>query len=149
AVPIAGWMSDNLARKHAGGRMMSQAFGLLCGVGFVLMVGLTNNVTTLLVVMSCFGICKGFYDANIFAALYDVIPPCARGTAAGVMNTVGWGGGALGPLAFGSFAKRGGGTAVENMSHAIAFCSVLYLVAAGLLFVAAFVYAKRDVRRVW
>ena len=129
--------------------MMSQAFGLLGGVGFIFMVGLTNDVTTLLVVMSLFGVCKGFYDANIFAALFDVIPPRARGTAAGVMNTVGWGGGALGPAAFGIFATRGSGTAVENMSHAIAFCSVLYLVAAALLFIAAFVYARRDVRRSW
>jgi MFS family permease len=149
AVPVAGWVSDKLAQRYPGGRMMSQAFGLLGGVGFIFMVGLTNDVTTLLVVMALFGVCKGFYDANIFAALYDVIPPRARGTAAGVMNTVGWGGGALGPAAFGIFAKRGGGTAVENMSHAIAFCSVLYLVAATLLFAAAFVYAKRDVRRVW
>ena len=149
AVPLAGWISDKLAQRYPGGRMMSQAFGLLCGVGFIFMVGFTNNVTTLLVVMALFGVCKGFYDANIFAALYDVIPPRARGTAAGVMNTVGWGGGALGPAAFGVFAKRGGGTAVENMSHAITFCSVLYLVAATLLFFAAFVFAKRDVRRVW
>lgn len=149
AVPVAGWVSDILAQRYPGGRMMSQAFGLLCGVGFIFMVGFTNDVTTLLVVMALFGVCKGFYDANIFAALYDVIPPRARGTAAGVMNTVGWGGGALGPAAFGMFAKRGGGTAVENMSHAIAFCSVLYLVAAALLFAAAFVYARRDVRRVW
>ena len=149
AVPVAGWASDKLAQRFAGGRMTSQAIGLLCGVGFIFMVGLTNNVTTLLIVMALFGVCKGFYDANIFAALFDVIPPRARGTAAGVMNTVGWGGGALGPLAFGTFAKRGGGTAVENMSHAIAFCSVLYLVAAALLFTAVIFHAKRDVRRVW
>jgi len=35
------------------------------------------------------------------------------------------------------------------MSHAIAFCSVLYLVAAALLFDAVIFHAKRDVRRTW
>ena len=44
--------------------------------------------------MTAFGVCKGFYDSGIFASLYDSIEPSARGTAAGLMNTVGWGGGA-------------------------------------------------------
>ena len=46
-----------------------------------------------------FGVCKGFYDSGIFAALYDTIEP-ARGTAAGIMNTVGWGGERLGRSAW-------------------------------------------------
>jgi MFS family permease len=149
AVPIAGWTSDLLARRHPGGRMMTQAAGLFGGIAFIFMVGFTQNVTTLLVVMALFGICKGFYDANIFAGLYDVIPPRARGTAAGIMNTVGWGGGALGPLAFGSFAKRGAGTSVQNMSNAIAFCSVFYLIAAMLLVIAITFHSRRDIRRTW
>jgi MFS family permease len=149
AVPVAGWASDALAKRHPGGRMITQAAGLFCGIAFVFMVGFTQNVNTLLLVMVLFGICKGFYDANIFAGIYDVIPPRARGTAAGIMNTVGWGGGALGPLAFGSFAKRGAGTSVENMSHAIAFCSVFYLIAATLLLIAIVFHARRDVRRTW
>jgi MFS family permease len=149
AVPVAGWTSDALARRHPGGRMMTQAIGLFCGIAFIFIVGLTQNVETLLVVMALFGICKGFYDSNIFAALYDVIPPRARGTAAGIMNTVGWGGGALGPLAFGSFAKRGAGTSVQNMSNAIAFCSIFYLIAALLLIFAIVFYSRRDVRRTW
>ena len=42
------------------------------------------------------GLCKGIYDANIFASLFDVVPPEDRGTAAGLMNTVGWTGGLRG-----------------------------------------------------
>ncbi len=149
AVPLAGWASDSLAKRFPGGRLMTQAAGLLAGVGFIFMLGFTDNVKTLLIVMVFFGICKGFYDANIFASLYDVVPPRARGTAAGIMNTVGWTGGALGPLAFGSFAKRGAGSSVENMSHAITFCSAFYLVAAILLIIAITMHSKRDVQRVW
>ena len=78
--------------------MLVQASGLLAGAGFVCLVGKTNSETTLLVAMTVFGICKGFYDSGIFASVYDSIEPRARGTAAGLMNTVGWGGGALGPL---------------------------------------------------
>ena len=51
-------------------------------------------------------VCKGIYDANIFASLFDVIPPKDRGTAAGLMNTVGWTGGFLAPWAVGKASKQ-------------------------------------------
>ena len=36
------------------------------------------------------GIFKGFYEANIFASVFDAIRPEARGTATGFMNMMGW-----------------------------------------------------------
>src|SRR2546428_5501577 len=36
------------------------------------------------------GFFKGLYDANIFASVFDVVPPAARGRAAGFMNMIGW-----------------------------------------------------------
>lgn len=51
--------------------------------------------------MTGFGFCKGLYDSGIFASLFDAIEPRARGTPTGLMNTVGWGGGAVGPVAVG------------------------------------------------
>jgi MFS family permease len=138
SVPVGGWLADRWARRRAGGRMQVQALGLVVGSVFVFLVGTTSNVTILLVVMTLFGLCKGLYDSNIFAAIFDVIEPRARGTAAGIMNTVGWGGGALGPLAVGWFTKYGRhATEMENMSEAIAFCSVIYVVGAVLLLAAA------------
>jgi MFS family permease len=147
AVPIAGYISDTLAKHMAGGRLLTQATGLVIGAGFVFMVGFTQDKTTLIIAMTLFGLCKGFYDSNIFAGLYDVIPPKARGTAAGIMNTVGWGGGALAPWAFGRFAMRGGGTEVENMSRAISFGAIFYLAAAILLITAILFRAEKDIKR--
>ena len=105
AVPVAGLLADRLSQRFAGGRMMVQGMGLVVGAGFVALVGMTESETTLMVAMSLFGICKGFYDSGIFASLFDSIEPRARGTAAGLMNTVGWGGGALGPLFVGIASK--------------------------------------------
>lgn len=138
SIPLGGWLADRWARRHAGGRMLVQALGLLAGAIWVFLVGTTKNVTTLLVVMSLFGICKGLYDSNIFAAIFDVVEPRARGTAAGIMNTVGWGGGALGPLAVGWFSQHGrGATHMANMSEAISSCAIVYLAGAILLLAAA------------
>src|SRR5438552_4716652 len=123
SVPVAGWLADRLSRRFAGGRMMVQGLGLTFGAAFVVLVGKTSSSTTLLVAMSLFGLCKGFYDSGIFASLFDTIEPRARGTAAGIMNTVGWGGGALGPLFVGLASQYGSKPSeVENMSEAIAWC---------------------------
>ena len=145
SVPVAGWLADRWVRRHAGGRMMVQALGLLGGAGFVFLVGATHRVEVLLAAMTVFGFCKGFYDSNIFASLFDVVEPRARATAAGIMNTVGWGGGALGPLAVGWVSQHGRrGSEMENMSEAIACCSWIYLAGAVLLFAAAFFLAHRQ-----
>ena len=44
----------------------------------------------LIVALTFWGFFKGLYDANIFASVYDVVPAEARGTAAGLMNAIGW-----------------------------------------------------------
>lgn len=148
SVPVGGWLADALARRLAGGRILVQAGGLLAGAAFIGLVGLTTNVRTLLIAMTLFGLCKGLYDANIFASLYDVIEPRARATAAGIMNTVGWGGGALGPLAVGLATKYGRHQQdIDNMSEAIAFGGVIYVAGAVVLLVAALGFARRDVTR--
>lgn len=146
SVPLGGLLADRFARRFPGGRILVQALGLLVGATFVAFVGLTESKVTLLVAMTCFGLCKGLYDANIFASLYDVIAPRARGAAAGIMNTIGWGGGAIGPLAVGLATKYGRHEkAIDNMSEAIAFGAVIYVVGAALLLLAAFRFAPRDV----
>jgi hypothetical protein len=50
------------------------------------------------------------------------------------MNTIGWGGGALGPLFVGLATTYGGAeTDIANMSHAIALGGGVYLLCAALL----------------
>lgn len=148
SAPLGGVWADKLVKRFVGGRMIVQTAGLLLGAAFVGLVGLTHSVATLLWSMTLFGFCKGLYDSNIWASLYDVVPPRARSTAVGIVNTVGWGGGALGPLAVGFATKYGRhASAVENMSEAIAFGAVIYVVAAAVLGVAAFVTVKRDAVR--
>ena len=124
-----------------------QALGLLSGSVFVFLVGVTNQVSLLLLSMTLFGLCKGVYDSNIFASIFDVVEPRARATAAGIMNTVGWSGGALGPFIVGWLSKHGRrATEMENMSEAIALCAVVYLISAALL-VLAMLSARREGER--
>jgi MFS family permease len=147
SAPASGVVSDLLARRLPGGRMLIQATGLLVGSLFVFLVGTTANVRTLMLVMTVYGFCKGIYDANIFASLYDFVEPRARASAAGLMNMVGWGGGALGPLWIGLLTKYGPyETKIENTSVAIAWGGAVYLACALLLISAALVSNSRSNR---
>ena len=142
AAPLGGWIADNLRKRTAGGRMMVQAIGAFGGAPFVALCGLTQEVGVLIVALTAWGFFKGLYDANIFASIFDVIRPEARGTAAGFMNTVGWlGGGGTAPIIIGWIAMRTG------LGFAIATASVVY-VAAGLLLTAGVLFTvRRDSER--
>jgi len=145
AAPLAGVVADRLARRFAGGRVLVQAAGLLVGSAFVALVGLCSTTGVLVAAMTAFGLCKGCYDSGIFASLFDQIEPRARASAAGIMNTVGWGGGALGPLFVGWATQAAGKEGeVEAMSRAIATGGIVYLVCAALL-VAAMLAGRRTI----
>jgi predicted MFS family arabinose efflux permease len=66
---------------------------LLGGVPFLFLTGWTMDVSILILAMIGVGFCKGLYDANIWATLYDYVPSERRGSAMGIMNSLGWLGG--------------------------------------------------------
>jgi MFS family permease len=128
-VVSGGVLADRLARRRRGGRMTIQAIGLIAGVPFIFMTGATGSIPILIMAMAGFGYFKGFYDANIWASLHDVVPIARRATAVGAMNAVGWVGGGIAPVAIAIAAQRFG------MSASISAGSIIYLVV-GLLLVA-------------
>jgi len=137
--PAGGWLADALRRRSAGGRLIVEAIGVFAGAPFVVLCGLTSSVTLLITALICWGFFKGMYDANIFASVYDVIPAESRGSAAGLMNTIGWlGGGALAPVTIGVLAKAWG------LSAAIAVTGAIYVLAGAVLLLAIFRFVARD-----
>jgi MFS family permease len=137
--PLGGWLADKLRERRPGGRMLVQAAGLLCGAPFVILCGQTQSAVWLVVALAAWGLFKGLYDANIFASVFDVIRPEARGTVSGFMNMVGWlGGGGTAPVVIGYIAQR------SNLSLAISLAAGVYLIGGVLLLLAALVFAPRD-----
>jgi MFS family permease len=136
--PVGGWLADAWRRRSPRGRMAVQAVGMFGGAPFVVVCGLTQSVGTLIVALTLWGLFKGLYDANIFASVFDVVPPAARGRAAGFMNMIGWlAGGGSAPLVIGLVAAR------SSLGTAMALASVVY-VAAGLLLVAGMMLLPAD-----
>jgi sugar phosphate permease len=102
----------------------------------VYLTGITTSVPILIAALVGSGLCKGIYDANIFAALFDVVSPDVRGTAAGLMNTVGWTGGFLAPMIIGAGSDRFG------LGAAITATAAVYLLV-GLVAILAAKLAER------
>jgi MFS family permease len=128
--PMGGWLADKWRQRTAGGRMWVQALGVIGGAPCVFLCGQSESVFALIMALSAWGLFKGLYDANIFASAFDVSPPEARGTVAGIMNMVGWLGGGSAPLIIGYLAEARG------LSFAISSAALVY-VAAGILLIAA------------
>lgn len=140
--PLGGWLADRLRRRTLGGRIAVQLLGVVCGAPFVLLCGQTQSVAWLVVALSAWGLFKGFYDANIFASVYDVVRPQSRGTAAGLMNCVGWlAGGGTAPVVVGFLAQR------FSLSFAISVTGGVYLLAGALLLCAMLWSLSADTAR--
>lgn len=140
--PLGGWLADLLRRRRVGGRVLVQAVALFCGAPFVFYCGKAATMTGVIVALTIWGLFKGLYDANIFASVFDVMPPQVRGTAAGFVNMMGWLGGGAAPVIVGFVAERIGA------SRAISLSSGVYVLAAILLTTAGAVFIRRDAARV-
>lgn len=135
-----GFLADWLRARTPGGRMIVQATGVLAGAPFVVICGMTQSIPVLIAVLIGWGFFKGLYDANIFASVYEVVRPEARGAAAGLMNTVGWlAGGGTAPIIIGQLAD------VYGLGFAISLAAVVYIVSGLLLLLGIWRYVRRDV----
>jgi MFS family permease len=115
---------------------------VLCGAPFVAWCGMTQSVPSLITALTLWGFCKGMYDANIFASLFDVVRPEARGTAAGLMNSLGWlGGGGSAGVVIAAITRHHG------LGAGITAASVVYVLAFVLLITAAAFFVKKDSAR--
>jgi len=136
---LGGFLADLVARRLHSGRMLIQAAGLLVGGPFIYLAGSGESLHICMVGLFGFGLCKGIYDSNIWASLYDVIRPEKRASATGVGNMIGWIGGGLGPIVVGNMAERVG------LGRAIALSSGIYLTVGLLMVMGAVLFARRDI----
>ncbi len=130
-VLCGGLLADCLTRRFTGGRMVTQALGLFLGIPFLFFTGWAASVPAVVLGMIGFGYCKGLYDANIFASLYDVVAVRQRGIAAGMLNSLGWLGGGFAPVVIALAANRYGmGPSLSGTAFVYCVSGMLMLLAA-------------------
>lgn len=129
-VLLGGNISDALAARRRTVRLEVEYIGLLLGAPFICLMGLTNNLVVCCISLAGFGLFRGIYDSNLYAALFDVIEPRVRASAVGLMLFVVFFVSAFAPVALGWAKSTIGLTAgLASLSLAYLFAGLIVLLA--------------------
>jgi MFS family permease len=137
-VLVAGKLSDAWAPRRRTLRMECEFAGLLLGAPFIALMALTDNLVLCYVGLAGFGLCRGIYDSNLFAALFDVIEPRYRASAVGAMLAVCFAISSLGPTMLG-WAKS-----TVGLTPGIAALSLIFVASAVVILVATKKWFPQD-----
>ena len=96
-VLLAGTLSDKWAARDPRKRMIIQGAGLILGAAFLPLMGSVGNVWILYLCFAGWGFFRAFFDANIYAALYDVTPEHLHASCSSAMIMTGFAVGATAP----------------------------------------------------
>jgi MFS family permease len=137
-VLLGGKISDMLVLKNKNARMIILGSALLAGIPFIIWMGQASGPVSMFTAMILFGIFRGIYDSNNYAALFDVINPKYRSTAVGFEAMGGFIIGSIAPILMGYLKPSIG------LSGGLSFLSVGYLVAGCAVFLALRFFFAND-----
>lgn len=141
-VLIGARIADKNNSKKIGMRAIVQGFGLLLGAPFIFFLGISETPIILYIMLALFGLFRGVYDSNIFAALYDVIEPKYRSTATGLMLMFAFVTGAASPYILGCVKP------ILGLSWGLSALSIVYLIAALSIFIAVKFFYKNNLVKI-
>jgi sugar phosphate permease len=137
-VMLGARISDRLAIKRKQIRLEVEIAGLLLGAPFIYWMGAADSEITCYIAMALFGMFRGIYDSNLFAALFDVIEPHYRASSIGIMLSFSFIIGALAPVFLGWIKM------IAGFEIGITILSVFYLIGVILIFVALRTCFQKD-----
>ncbi len=137
-VLVGGRTADRLAPRKRNVRMVIEGLSLLLGAPFIYLLGACSNLTILYIALAGFGFFRGMYDSNIFAAMFDIVPPRCRSSATGLMLFFAFSMGATSSVLLG-FVKQ-----AADLSVGLSALSIVYVLSAGLIFAALLLFFKHD-----
>lgn len=134
-VLLGGRLSDHWAQTRPAVRPLLQASALLAGAPFLYWIGRCESPVAIFVALGCFGVCRGIYDSNMFASVFELVEPKFHASGAALFICFGFTMGAVSPLVLGE-AKSTIGLAggLSSLSLVYAAAGIALLVTAKLHF---------------
>ena len=105
-VLLGGKFSDLFATRRRAARIEMQAAAMFAGVPFLILMAWGSQLWAVAIGMAGFGLFRGVYDSNIFAAVYDVIPRAYHASVVGFMTLVAFCAATLAPVLLGAIKEQ-------------------------------------------
>lgn len=137
-VVVGGRLSDRWAQSSRTARMQFEYLGLLAGAPFIVLMGWTDSLALCLAALAGFGLFRGVYDSNLFAAPFDLVRPQIRSSLVGVMLSFAFIVGATSPVLLALGQRHLG------MSTAISLLGTVYVLGGTSVLVALYTTFARD-----
>jgi len=137
-VLLGGKISDMLATRRRTVRIETEFVGLFLGAPFIYFMGATDSLWLCCASLAGFGLFRGIYDSNLYAALFDVIEPRYRSSAVGIMLCFVFFVSAFAPYVLG-WAKM-----TVGLSTALSALSASYVIGGAILLAARFLTFRKD-----
>ena len=136
-IVVGSRLGDRLVKRFPSVRFWVIGGGLLLGVPFILLMAHAATYPVCCAAMFLFGVFRGAYDSNNFAAFFDVVEPRYHASAAGFNLMI--------AFLFGCFSPTvlGWTKAHYSMSSGLASLALAYLAGAALLAVGGRIFAVR------
>ena len=131
-------IADHYAKSRPQSRLIIQSLGLLIGAPFIYWMSVSTSLSIAYVALFIFGFFRGWYDSNIVASLYEIVPIKLRSTSYGLMLACAFLIGASSPYLLGYLKPTFG------LSAGLSSLSIFYVIG-GLLIATAVVFTfKKD-----
>ncbi|MDD3590943.1 MAG: MFS transporter [Thermoguttaceae bacterium] len=82
---LGGFISDRIAKTSPSFRPKLQFFAMLIGAPIVFSIGMAKSLTAVYALFFFMGVCRGFYECNTHASVFETIPVKYRSSTVGVM----------------------------------------------------------------
>lgn len=134
-VLAGGRLGDRLALRRPAARLLTQASALLLAAPFLYLMAVAPGLPLVYASLAGFGLFRGIYDSNTWAAAYQVVRPDLRASASGLILSIAFGIGSAAPLLLGAVKQTMGlavGLSILPLVHTAG--GVLLLLAAAKFF---------------
>jgi MFS family permease len=104
----AGAVTDRVISRWPRARLISMGIALVWFAPFLFICAITGSQTVMYLALAAFGLCRGIYDAGLYAAIFDHVENRLRASVSGIIIAVSYVVASLSPLVMGALRARYG-----------------------------------------